>query len=504
MPRKNSSPNLRSRSRSKSVGRKASVSARSSSRGCTAKNNEKVVTINSKESRYVDAERRFTPDKDQWDGKYEFGGTLGTLSFIIFSHTIIYYFYVCVTMFEGTLIYPGHAMLNGKRMDKVFFDYLAETARPTWRAFGIFWALLFFQYVLAVILPGVFVKGLPLASENGHRLTYRCNAVSAWYVLIITASILHYTQTFELNEWCRCYGEYLTAATISADFVSLCAFIAGLRRSIRMTPSFIYNFFKGSALNYRLPGNVDLKLFQECRNSWMLRMLLVVGCAMEQYHELGYITTNMAVILVVQFLYVNAVQKGEVCAPTTWDVFYEKFGWMLAYWNTCGPFLYSMQALYIQKVLKGDEYPRYVMVIMLVIVMIAYFLWDVVGSQKTRFCMRRNGVPMEIIRYRTFPLLSWRYLQNPRTLKSARGEILIDGFCRYGRKINYTSNIVMSFLLCSSCGFKSFIPFFYFFIIFIYLVHRAWRVEARCQAKYGKSWDEYKRIVPYLFIPYVY
>lgn len=32
---------------------------------------------------------------------------------------------------------------------------------------------------------------------------------------------------------------------------------------------------------------------------------------------------------VAHFLYVNACMKGEECIPTTWDVFYEKDGFML-------------------------------------------------------------------------------------------------------------------------------------------------------------------------------
>lgn len=33
------------------------------------------------------------------------------------------------------------------------------------------------------------------------------------------------------------------------------------------------------------------------------------------------------------------------------------------------------------------------------------------------------------------------------------------------------------------------------------ILHRAWRDTDRCAKKYGADWDEYKRQVPYLFIP---
>ena len=36
------------------------------------------------------------------------------------------------------------------------------------------------------------------------------------------------------------------------------------------------------------------------------------------------------------------------------------------------------------------------------------------------------------------------------------------------------------------------------------LIHRNERDEAKCSAKYGATWDEYKRQVPYKFIPYLY
>ena len=34
-------------------------------------------------------------------------------------------------------------------------------------------------------------------------------------------------------------------------------------------------------------------------------------------------------------------------------------------------------------------------------------------------------------------------------------------------------------------------------------MYRANRDDAMCAAKYGEDWTEYKRRVPYMFIPYV-
>ena len=47
-------------------------------------------------------------------------------------------------------------------------------------------------------------------------------------------------------------------------------------------------------------------------------------------------------MLIAHFIYANACQKGEECIPTSWDIFYEKWGWMLIYWNLAGvPFVYA-------------------------------------------------------------------------------------------------------------------------------------------------------------------
>ncbi len=42
--------------------------------------------------------------------------------------------------------------------------------------------------------------------------------------------------------------------------------------------------------------------------------------------------------------------QGEECVPTTWDIFHEKWGFMLIYWNLAGvPFAYTYQSVHILK-----------------------------------------------------------------------------------------------------------------------------------------------------------
>ena len=46
--------------------------------------------------------------------------------------------------------------------------------------------------------------------------------------------------------------------------------------------------------------------------------------------------------------------------------------------------------------------------------------------------------------------------------------------------------------------------YFYFLFLLPLLVDRASRDDQRCSLKYGKAWDEYRRIVPYKIVPGVY
>ena len=44
-------------------------------------------------------------------------------------------------------------------------------------------------------------------------------------------------------------------------------------------------------------------------------------------------------------------------------------------------------------------------------------------------------------------------------------------------------------------------PWFYPVFFCLMITHRALRDIERCRLKYGESWTEYEKMVPYLFIP---
>jgi len=200
-------------------------------------------------------------------------------------------------------------------------------------------------------MPGIRIKGLPIPSENNRQLTYLCNGIGCWYATLGIAFILQYARLFPLARLADEMGSLITIGVIAANLLALWLYLAGItsRKKTRVSGHLIYDFFMGVILNPRI-GRIDLKLFSEIRIPWILLFFLTLSAAAKQYELYGAISAPMAFTILAHGLYTNACMKGEECIPTTWDIFYEKFGWMLIFWNYVGvPFVYCFQSFYILK-----------------------------------------------------------------------------------------------------------------------------------------------------------
>jgi delta24(24(1))-sterol reductase len=77
-------------------------------------------------------------------------------------------------------------------------------------------------------------------------------------------------------------------------------------------------------------------MWQEVRIPWVLLFHIAISAALKQYQTIGYVTANMAFMVLATGLYINACAKGEECIPQTIDMYYEKDGFMLTFWNFAG------------------------------------------------------------------------------------------------------------------------------------------------------------------------
>ncbi|KAL5038697.1 hypothetical protein BDV3_001921 [Batrachochytrium dendrobatidis] len=445
------------------------------------------------------------PSNTDHDIIFEFGGPVGVTFMMGGFPLLMYYFWICIEYYNGVLVAPA----NWDDLQPFLFrmiEHVAMGAAPSWWAFTVYGMLVAFQAVLAVTMPGPVVKGLPIPSLGNRQLEYLCNGLSSFYVTIATSVILHTTGIFPLESIIDRIGELMTISIIFGFAITLITYTVTImkKKQFRMSGYFMYDLFMGAVLNPRL-GPLDLKMFSEIRIPWVVLFYISVSALMKEYQMKGYASPSVWFMVIAHFLYVNACMKGEECIPTTWDIFYEKWGFMLIFWNMSGvPFTYCYAALYLVKTEAGRNLhiPITLIIILFAVLFVAYYIWDTANSQKNRFRMSIAGT---YIPRATFPQLPWSTLENPKYITTERGSpLLTSGWWGMARKIHYTADLAMALTWGLATGFSSVIPYFYFFFFLIVMIHRTIRDMERCSKKYGADWDEYCRIVPYIFIPFVF
>ncbi|TGO76747.1 hypothetical protein BELL_0139g00120 [Botrytis elliptica] len=171
------------------------------------------------------------------------------------------------------------------------------------------------------------------------------------------------------------------------------------------------------------------------------------------------------------FLYANACAKSKHLITTTWDMYQEKMGFMLTFWNMADvPFSYCHCTLYLANQDPAKyAWNKYALTAFFFLYLFVYWVWDTSNGQKDSFRTMERGT---FVKRRTFPQLPWQELYNPKTIMADNGDaILADGW--YGLALFFT----------------------------VMIARRAMRDITKCRQKYGDAWRQYEKQVPYLFIP---
>jgi delta24(24(1))-sterol reductase len=158
-------------------------------------------------------------------------------------------------------------------------------------AWKVYSAMFFYQLFLAYVMPGFQQEGLPVPSLGYKTLVYNCNALYCLYATMLTAFVLHYTNTFRLTEIIDNYGHLMTVGIIYGFSVSFGMYFVSIAMGwqLRMSGNFIYDVFMGACLNPRI-GSIDLKMWAEVRIPWVIVFFLAVSGGCKQYEQLGYVT----------------------------------------------------------------------------------------------------------------------------------------------------------------------------------------------------------------------
>lgn len=135
-------------------------------------------------------------------------------------------------------------------------------------------------------------------------------------------------------------------------------------------------------------------------------------------------------------------------------MFYEKWGFMLIFWNMAGvPLSYCHCTLYLANHAPSEyRWNKYAVSALFISYLFVYWIWDSANSQKNRFRAQERGT---LIFRNTFPQVPWQTLKDPKTIPTTTGDaILADGWYGLARKVHYTCDIFFSLSWGLICGFK--------------------------------------------------
>lgn len=258
----------------------------------------------------------------------------------------------------------------------------------------------------------------------------------------------------------------------------------------------IYDFFIGRELNPRI-GSFDLKEFCELRPGLIGWAALNLGMMAKQYEKSGRVSGSMWLVVLLQGMYVWDATYQEQAILSTMDITTDGFGYMLAFGDLAWvPFTYGLQARYLV-----DHDPGLSPWLLGAIGcggLGGYLIFRASNSQKDQF--RRDP---------THPSVKDLEVMEVTNLQTGRpSKLLASGWWGLARKINYTGDWLMAWTWsmatgCPAISKGSILPYFYPIYFAVLLIHRAGRDDHFCSEKYGEAWKEYKKRVPYLFVPYL-
>jgi Delta24(24(1))-sterol reductase len=384
------------------------------------------------DNKVIDGWRKGMDPKVDYSNQFEFGGSAGVTAMMIGFPLLMYYMWIGATYYDGKAPWP--------RSTESWSDFANGLGRmvyngayPSLKAWTMYWTFLLFEGACYCLMPGIWTKGKPLPHENGRRLDYYCSAMWSWWTTIALALGLHFSGIFKLYQIVDEFGPIMSVAIVSGFIVSIIAYASAIYRGKqhRMTGHLLYDFFMGAELNPRMFGVLDLKMFFEVRLPWYILFLTTLGTAARQYERYGYVSGEVGLLLLAHFLYANACSKGEECIVPTWDMYYEKWGFMLIFWNLAGvPLSYCHCTLYLANHDPSTHsWNKYALGVLYLAYLFVYWVWDTTNSQKNRFRARESG--NADVKRKAFPQLPWQTVENPKVIVTQDGHtILADGWCK--------------------------------------------------------------------------
>jgi 7-dehydrocholesterol reductase len=375
------------------------------------------------------------------------------------------------------------------------FAPVAFGSKTAWTILAVFAA---FQLLLMRVLPGKPFLG-PI-TPKGNQPVYKANGFPAF--LVTLGAYLGATSSglFSATLLYDHMGELLGAINLFSLFFCLFLYFKGVYRPSSTdsgrSGNPLFDYYWGTELYPRIFG-FDVKQFTNCRFGMMSWTLILFSYAAKQQALYG-LSDAMAVSVALQTLYVAKFFLWETGYLRSLDIMHDRAGYYICWgclvWVPC---VYPLPGMYLvhNPIHLGLPLSTLIFSLGAASILINYLA----DLQRQRV----RALQGNCLVWKKPP----RLIQATYTTETGENKetfLLACGWWGLSRHFHYIPEIAAAFFWALPALFTHFMPYFYVIYLTILLVHRAFRHDARCKAKYGPSWDAYCEAVPYKIIPGIF
>lgn len=345
----------------------------------------------------------------------------------------------------------------------------------------------FFILILNFVLPGRWVEGHVNKPGSSEKMKYRINGLWVLATVILIWGLLCYNNVIPWD-WFWTYRWYSLAGAITFGLIFSFAIVLPYPA---VKKSFLADFYLGRLENPQVSnGRIDVKMWLYLTGAVMLELNVLNFAA---HHQIVYgDNASPGIFMAAAFLSFFVIEYlfFEEVHLYTYDFLAEKVGFKLGWGDLAFyPFFYAIP-LWATAELPAPKAPTFVLVLAGLVFILGWTL--------------ARGANMQKYFFKKDPGKKFLWIK-PKSIIDGNRRILVNGFWGVSRHVNYLGEILMATGIVLSVGYPMLPwPWLYPLYYVALLFPRQASDDKLCAVKYGPLWDEYKKIVPYRIIPFIY
>jgi len=264
------------------------------------------------------------------------------------------------------------------------------------------------------------------------------------------------------------------------------------------TGSLIYDYYWGMELYPRIGKFFDIKTWTNCRIGMMGWGVLILCYAVKQIEEHGSLADSMAVSVLLMHIYIAKFFWWETGYWKSMDIMHDRAGYYIC-WGCLVwvPSVYTSPAMFLVKHPMEMGLPLAAGIFAAGVSCI-YINYD---SDRQRQVFRETNGEATIWGKKP-SMIKAQYTTADGSTKTSL--LLTSGWWGVARHFHYLPEIMGSVFWSVPIHADYVMAYFYSIFLTILLMDRAYRDDLRCASKYTVYWDQYREIVPYKILPYIF